>query len=314
MRTLPLSLLLSFVPLAAPLAAQDVPGLVAALAKAESLDDDAIGIAGSKSDTYKLYEQLLAKATPEQLLELARHQSPIVRGYAVRGLCTMPARVDLKQLMLDHLRDTAEVATFQGCIQSKEPIGDVMFACVRPHLGKEELLDVAEALVRSGSPLFARQWALRNVSFRDGMLHELRKLAKAGEAAAGIALARFRLQPDVDVLQQLLQQPEPFADNCQYLAASAFPDPQLLPALRALLPAARQRLGGDNAYRLRFWLDAIAAQGSAPAAQLLQDVLEQVPPTDHKRADLARTLLEVLASHPQPQFDGVRAAAAKLRR
>lgn len=296
----------------APLAAQTTAELVEQLAHAASLDDRFVGDDGDRSPTWRLYEQLLAKATAAELLPLTRHQSPIVRGYAVRAIVERGDRVDTKQLMLEHKDDVAEVTTHSGCCKAQEKIGDVIFATLRPQLDQEQLLDVAEALVRGNSPLYARQWALRNVRFRDGMLHDLRHRVKDGEAEAIIALSRFQLAPDLTLLIRQLQKPQPFDDNCAFLAAAIHPDPQLLPALRAILPAARQRLQGDNAHRLRFWLDAIAAQPSQAAAALLQDAFEQVPTTDYKRRDLAATFTEVLQAHPEPVFDGVLEAVAAV--
>jgi hypothetical protein len=293
------------------LCAQTTAELVQKLAQAESLDSDAVGGDGVKTETWSTYERLAAKATKAELLQLTHHTSPIVRGYAVQALAASGAAIDWKQLVLDHLRDTAEVMTFQGCVKASEKTGDVIFDTVREHLGKEQLLDVAEALVREKSPLYAREWALRNVTFRDGMLHELRKLAQGGDAPAAIALSHFHLAADVPTLIQFLQRQDPFADNCAFLAAKVSADPSLLPALRALVPAAHKRLEGDNGSRLRAWLDAIAAQNSKAAATLLLDVLEQVPPTAFKRRDLADTLAAVLVDHTSAVFDDARKAAAK---
>lgn len=291
-----------------------VGGLVARLARAGSLDDEAVGYAGVRTETFRLYEELLSRATAAELLALTRHESPIVRGYAVRGLLATKAGFDAAQTALDHLADTQEVTTFSGCTLQKRMAGDVIFELLRPHLGEEQLLDVGETLVRERSPLQAREWALRTLRFRDGMLHELRALAKAGDAPAAIALARYRLASDVPVLAEHLRRPEPFDETAAFVAAAVHADPQLLPALRALLPAARERLGRDNASRLRFWLGAIAAQRSEAAASLLQEVLRQVPETAHKRQDLAKTMAAVLAEHRDPVFDEVAAAAAGTAR
>lgn len=290
--------------------------LLQQLARAETLDDEAVGDGGERSETFRCYERLRALATADELRQWTRHESPVVRGYAVRGLLDKGVPIDAMAIAREHLHDEAQVTTWRGCVRARQAIGDVVLDLLCPRLTPEQALDLAEALVREKSPLAAREHALRTVRFRDGMLHDLRRLAATGDAAAGVALARFRLAPDVAILRDLLRPvgPSAFDENAQFLAAAIHGDPALLPALRALLPAARRRLETDNANRLRFWLDAIASQRSEDAAKLLLDVLAEVPPTAHRRKDLAKTLLEVLDAHREPPFDAVRAAAERASR
>jgi hypothetical protein len=293
-----------------------VDDLVLVLAKAETLDGPAVGDDGARSATWRTYELLRARATREQLRALTDHAAPVVRCYAVRALLETEAKVVWLALLRSHMRDTGEVMQFEGCTQARCMAGDVMVEFVRDRkvLTGEQVLDLAETLVQTKSPLYAREWSLRNLRFRDGMLHGIRELARAGDPPAAIALARYGIDKDVEVLIEHLQRPDPFPENCRYLAAEISRDPRLLPALRALVPAATQRLANDNACRLRFWLQAIAAQPGDDATLLLVEFLRSAPATAYKRRDLVSTYEELLAPFAgQTRFASLRQEVAAQR-
>ncbi|MBK8095525.1 MAG: hypothetical protein IPK26_00345 [Planctomycetes bacterium] len=309
---------LPFLLLAVPLLAQTptVAELVDSLAAARTLDGPAIGDDGSRSDTWKTYERLRGAATEVELHALLEHSSPIVRCYALRALLENETKADWPAVLRAHSRDTAEVMQFEGCGKMRLAVGDVMVDFVRDHkaMTDAQWLELAAVLIRDKSPLYAREWSLRNLTFGDDMLHEIRTLAKAGEPSAAIALARYRIDKDVPILIEHLRRPEPFDQNCSFLAAEISGSQELLPALRAIVPAATHRLANDNAYRLRFWLQALAAQKSEAAVATLLTFLREAPTTDYKRTDLQKTYRELIDALPaDPVFAPLRTAAGKDR-
>jgi hypothetical protein len=303
-----LALLVSLGSICALARGQTLAELTDVLAAAATVDDQAVGDDGSKSATYRAYERWRSLATQKQLRELTSHQSPNVRAYAVIALVETDAECDWKNLVRERLFDVAEVTRFEGCCQSKQKVGDVCFTAVRSKLSDDEVLDLAEVMLQKNCPLYAREWALRTLRFRDGMLHVVRGLAKAGDGPAAIALARYGLAPDVPILIQHLRAADPFDRNTQFLAAAIHRDPQLLPPLLAIEGAARKRIEADNPSRLRFWLQAIAAQHSAGAAQFLLQFLRSTRSEDpFREKDLLETFEAVLAEHGEDAaFRGVR--------
>lgn len=299
--------------LASSAAGQSTAELTAQLAKSATVDDAMVGDDGAKSETYRTYERWRDRATIAELQDFTRHQSPVVRCYAVRALVELEAAVDWPAILQGFLRDTAGVRTFRGCCLADEKVGDVVFDEVRPRLGDEQVLDVAEALIRGRSPLYAREWALRNLRLRDGMLHVVRDLARAGDAPAGIALARYHLSVDVPVLVDLLCGDEPFDENAQFLAAAEHADPRLLKPLLQLEAAATRRLQHDHPSRLRFWLQAIAAQQSEPAGAFLARFLGAThPDNDFAEGDLLATMADTLKPYGDvTAFAAVRAELAR---
>jgi hypothetical protein len=269
-----------FFTLPALLSAQTVDELVDTLSKAESLDDEAVGDGGTRSATFRTYEALRDRATKEQLQKLLDHKAPIVRGYAVRALAERNEEVDWPAVLRKFAADAAKVWAFQGCIRSEQLLGDAVieYARGRKLLSDEQFLDLAETLVVNKSPLFAREQALRTLKFRDGMLHTLRDLAKAGDGPAHVALARFQIPKDLPLLITWLQRADVFGDTTAFLAAQQHHEASLLPVLIALESKARQQVADGQTQRLREWLAAISAQQSAGAAQFLVAFLQATPP------------------------------------
>lgn len=284
---------------ASPVGAQTLAELTATLAAARTVDDAMVGEDGGKSPTYAVYERWRDRASQAELLAAVAHEAPTVRAYAVRALVEREAVVDWPRILRGFLRDTAIVTTFRGCCLAEQKVGDVMFDTVRPRLTEDQLQDFAEAAIRGQSPLYAREWALRNLRLRDGMLHEVRALAENGDAPAGIALARYGLAAEAKILAALLRDDgAPFDENAQFLAAAIHRDPALLAPLLALEHAAKRRIGIDNPSRLRFWLQAIAAQRSEPAGAFLFRFLRETrPENEFKERDLVRTMTAALEPH-----------------
>jgi hypothetical protein len=302
---------------ALPAAAQSYQELVTQLAAATSLDAEMVGDDGGKSENFVAYERLFAIATETQWRELTKHPAAVVRGYAARALRAMKAKVDWQQLVLDHLADEAKVMVCDGCCRAEERIGDAIFRSVQDQLTPAQELAIGTAALQQKSPLYLREWALRNVTFDELMLHPLRAMAKDGEPAAAIALARYHIASDVPILIAHLQRDttgKAFDGNCQFLAATVNKDPRLLPVLTGLVDAARDRLAYDNAYRLRFWIEALIVQDAPAAADCLHDFLTDARLTAYKRADLAVAVDDALtAAHAGATFAAVHELAARLR-
>ena len=291
-----------------PLSGQTLAELTAQLAGAETVDGSMVGDDGHESDTWRAYEKWRGLATVAELRELTKHTSPVVRAYAVRALVEIEAPVDFAAIAAERLMDVAKVTTFEGCCRAEQFVGDVILATMRPRLSPEQILDLAEALIGKHSPLHAREWSLRTLRLRDGMLHTVRTMAANGDAVAGIALARYALPVDAKVLAKLLQTEAPFDDNAWFIAAEVHRDPSLLAPLVAIEGKARSRMATDNPSRLTSWLQAIAAQQSPEASAFLLRFLQGNRLADgFKEKDLLNTYKQALVAYPQcSAFDAVR--------
>lgn len=292
-----------------PLPAQAIAPLIETLAKAESLDDEAVGIGGTKSDTFKAYELLRERATKDELLKLLEHDAAVVRGYAFRALVDRKEAVDWLSLLRARAQDKAKVTTFQGCVRGEQMLGDVVIEWARERklLTEEQWLDFGEHLVTAKSPLYAREHALRTLRFRDGMVDTVRALARGGDGPALVALARYRQAKDLSLLATSLSRGNVFDDTNAFLAAQANPDASLLPALVELEGKARKQITEGLVPHVREWLAAIAAQHSTAAGQFLARFLVETPADVHER-ELVQAMKGVLVPFGgDAVFDDVRA-------
>lgn len=302
--------------LAPPARAQGTESLVQALAKAESLDDEAVGDGGVKSETWKTFEALRACAGKDELTALLEHASPIVRGYACRALMDTQPAADWPKLLAARIADAAAVITFEGCTRSEHKLGDVVleWARTRKLLADEQWLDLAEAMVKGKSPLLARGEALRTLRFRPAMHDALRALARGGDADAHVALARYLDIKDLPVITIWLERETAFEDRSAFLAAQVFVDGSLLPPLVAGETKARAAVAAGRMGTVREWMAAIAAQKNAAASACLARFLSEAP-ADATRRELVQAVKGVLLPYgADPVFADVREVLVRLAR
>jgi len=250
---------------------------LAALRAAETCDDAAVGEGGDKSDTYRAYEVLRDQAPASLLVRLTRDKQPVVRCYAFRALAAKHLDVDLFGILWGHRDDFAEVRTFRGCMISGEKVADVMIDDARDRLTRKQERRLLEHLIRTKSPLFERGRLLRSTTVPAELIPELRRLVEDGDEDALIALARHRMPEDTVRIETRLRARgrSVHPDLLPVLEAAALHrDARLLFALRALAPRVHQELRKKSPGRYRAYFNALAAQSSPPAAELLASFLD----------------------------------------
>ncbi len=268
---------------------------LAKLRAANSLDDEAVGAAGMKSETYRSYEVLRDTAPAEALVALTGDKNAIVRCYALRALVEKHPRADLFAILKRHLDDVAKVDTFRGCMMAGEMVGDVMIREASARLDQQETGRLLGLLINKESELDARAGLMRTATVPVELLPDLRRLADEGDQNALIALARHNKQEDVARIEAALRSkfgslhPDLLP---AFRAATIHPDPKLLPALEALAPRARLELKQKAPQRLRFFFEALAAQESPRATEALGGLLDTKGLHPHVRVGLARGILE----------------------
>lgn len=88
--------------------------------------DEFVGFAGETTIQYKSFLELKKVATTQELLDLTKHKSTVVRCYAAWAL------TDLKYSKLEEvfeyfLKNKEEVLLFVGCIMQDEKISDIIY-------------------------------------------------------------------------------------------------------------------------------------------------------------------------------------------
>ncbi len=98
-----------------------LPMVVFEMAAHNVYESETIGIANAKSKQFARYQQLVTKASEEQLLELTAHSNAVVRLYAYQALRAKGGPIP-KSLQQKFEADTTSVQSMQGCVINKYPV------------------------------------------------------------------------------------------------------------------------------------------------------------------------------------------------
>ena len=106
--------------------------LVDSMTSYNRVDGPAVGIAGVKSEQWKRYELLSAKAMNHELKSLTNHNNAVVRCYAFDALVNRNDTAAYS-ILIKHLTDTAKVYSMIGCIGQSDMVGDWYLSHVIPN-------------------------------------------------------------------------------------------------------------------------------------------------------------------------------------
>jgi HEAT repeat protein len=126
------------------------------LARANTIESEAIGYAGKKSTVYAAYRRLVDAIGREDVLALLKHPSPVVRGYmADEVLEEYPSDVDRLETLL---ADAAHVGTQMGCVGGGDSVSGYVAQQICFSHNPSALEVLGRGARRSGSTS-ARHWA-----------------------------------------------------------------------------------------------------------------------------------------------------------
>ena len=103
------------------------------IANENEIHNAAVSVAGVKTPQYRRFEELLKKATLNELLELVEHSNPAVRGYAFWGLAKRQF-AKLEAVLMAHAADEQLVYQIQGCLGGDIQVIDFMLLLVTPQM------------------------------------------------------------------------------------------------------------------------------------------------------------------------------------
>lgn len=104
-----------------------LPVVVFEMAAHNVYESETIGIANAKSKQFARYQQLVAKASEEQLLQLTSHSNAVVRLYAYQALRQKGVNIP-ESLVQKFKADTTSVQSMQGCVINKYPVSKLAAA------------------------------------------------------------------------------------------------------------------------------------------------------------------------------------------
>ncbi|MEZ4320401.1 MAG: hypothetical protein R3F61_23175 [Myxococcota bacterium] len=210
-----------------PSPAQAVEGAdpVPILAWWRSVDSQYTSIDGEESPGWKAFVELRDTASSDRLRWLLHHTSPVVRAYAFRALVARSEATP--EDLIERLDDRAIVRTRSGCVGRQRFGADDSFAAMAFHLEDPGRQQVLEALL-SKPELSSRGFALREWTPAPALRGSVVEHARMRSSGALIALARYRRSEDTALLATAIAE----GNREALVAATVFPHPALLPALR----------------------------------------------------------------------------------
>ena len=98
--------------------------IVARISQNGNYESPYVGFAGSYSEQYKNYDNLLASATDQDLLLLVKDESPAVRIYAFKAL--LAKNLELAASIFKDLKsDKTDIFTLEGCIGGQATVSSL---------------------------------------------------------------------------------------------------------------------------------------------------------------------------------------------
>ena len=107
---------------------------------------------GKKSLQWIRYEWLSKNASDKQLMELMNGKNANLRAYAFLSLKDRP-NIDLKSIVLDHLKDTSYFTESWGCLGNTKIINEFCFEQCTGHFSKAELKKYRQLISECNSRL-----------------------------------------------------------------------------------------------------------------------------------------------------------------
>ncbi len=101
------------------------------IARHNVLTGSAVGYVGTRPKQWDRYEKLKKEATNEELILLIEHKNAVVRCYSFDALAYRKG-IDIFPILIKHLSDTAEVATFFGCLIFSTIVREYFVGVVTP--------------------------------------------------------------------------------------------------------------------------------------------------------------------------------------
>lgn len=254
-----------------------VDTLVRQIAAENKVDEQHTGFSGEESAQWRRFEQLAHTATKAELTNLTTHSNGAVRCYAFRAL-VLRRTPNLFAILRQHLNDTQQVRTQNGCLGYATAVGDYMLETIQEDstcLSRHHQAQL-DSLLRFDPAIqleAARDW-LTTQKPDPRTYQRVRELAadnrnpfRAQEAV--VALAAYRRPEDRVFIARLLNDVDTDKEYYGLWAAKRFPDPSFFPRIQAIHQAELRKKTGFNYGMLRQLYQAIVQYRDKPSRQLL---------------------------------------------
>lgn len=179
--------------------------IVKKIEKENMYKSSAVGYAGVRTEQWDRYEKIKSDAAEQELIILTDHKNSAVRSYAFQALAERKSDSTF-EILLNHLTDTAQLQTFQGCIVSSQTVGDFFLDVVTPKyisldaykLNRRQRKTVDSLLLHDDKAKIRNRSTLLQKLEKDEINYErIRKIyLKEEDPSTLVALSKFNLEKD----------------------------------------------------------------------------------------------------------------------
>lgn len=243
----------------------------------------AVGYAGERTKQWDRFEELKKRATDEELIILTNHKSPAVKCYSFQALAERKSPKTF-EILLNHLKDTDVIETFQGCIVSVQLVGDFFLNVVTPNyisISAYKLNEVQKNTVDSilifddKVKLVAKSYLLERISPKDVFYTRIKQIyEEENNKSAIIAISKYRKDEDKELIAKWLMKEK---TNDQYYGLRAvrnFPDSYFFPYLEKIQQQEIKKPTGFNYPLIRMLYLSTVQYKNKESRELIENTLK----------------------------------------
>lgn len=190
--------------------------IVDSIAKYNQLTSSGVGFSGVKTTQWERYEKLSKTASLPELEALTNHKNAVVRCYAFDAL-TARRDTNAFTILEVHLKDTARLSTFIGCIISDERVGDYFLDAVTlqdsTYTGYKLTAtqkDVVDSIILFDKQirLSAKYNLLYDLKPQINYYNRVKEIAMKEKMPVAIwALSKYKKRSDIDIIEKGINNP-----------------------------------------------------------------------------------------------------------
>lgn len=272
----------------------------------------AIGYAGERTKQWDRFVKLKKNATDEELIILTNHKSPAVKCYSFHALAERKNQKTF-EILLNHLKDTDVVETFQGCIVSSQSVGDFFLDVVTPNyislstykLNKVQKNTVDSILLFDAEiKLAAKSYLLESINPKAIFYTRIKEIyEKENSKSALIAISKYQKQEDKELIAKWLTKEK---TNDQYYGLRAvrnFPDSCFFPFIEKIQQQEIKKPTGFNYSLIRMLYLTTVQYKDKKSRELIENTLYNA-----KESTLeyhSEYIWLALTKYPDPIYSGI---------
>lgn len=176
-----------------------------------------IGIEGSLSKQYALYESLAKVCTDRELIQLLKDDCDAVRIYACMGLGQRNCKYDWLSFAVSELKDYKKILESSFDMGRIMYVGDIMIMIALDNLSENEKKQLSLKAVQEKSNLIFASQVLMGEEMSEELYKAEREWALEGNDMAIFSLAKYKKNADRDLILSLKEKsPMLFFRTCEY--------------------------------------------------------------------------------------------------